>query len=329
MNDLISVVVPVYNVKDYLERCLNSLINQTYKNLEIILIDDGSTDGSYKICQRFAKIDKRIKLFKQENGGLSKARNKGISKATGKYIGFVDSDDVISVRMYENLYEAIAKTNSEIGFCDYVCFTNDVVFDEEFSFEEMNRVAALKNLMIDKNITSHAVDKLYLKSLFDDIRYPLGKKFEDIDTTYKLIMKAENIVYVPHALYGYYQRSNSITGVYSKETTKDFIQAINNRYKSLYNYNSGLNVYLNMNKVNSVLRYFLDISMFKKREVLKDKYFKEILYRELKEAKELFTKDVRKINTKKKNILFYLLMFNPFLFYCVMNLYFRINKKVF
>ena len=323
MNDLISVVVPVYNVENYLERCLSSLINQTYRNLEIILINDGSTDNSLSVCQDYAKKDKRIKIYSQKNGGLSSARNKGISLASGKYIGFVDSDDVISLKMYENLYKAMIENNSEIGLCDFVCFSDKPLFDEVFTYEKMDRIKALKNLMIDRNITSHAVDKLYLKSLFDNIKYPIGQKFEDISTTFKLFMKANNIVYVPHTLYGYYQRTGSITGSYSKSSTIDFINAVNNRYSELYNFDKKLNIYLDMNRVNSVLRYFLDIAMFRKKSVLKDLSFKKVLYTELEIARRLNTTDIRKINTKKKNILLHLLFFNSNIFYYVMNLYFR------
>lgn len=322
MNDLISVVVPVYNVENYLERCLSSLINQTYRNLEIILINDGSTDNSLSVCQDYAKKDKRIKIYSQKNGGLSSARNKGISLASGKYIGFVDSDDVISLKMYENLYKAMIENDSEIGLCDFVCFSEKPLFDDVFTYEKMNRIKALENLMIDRNITSHAVDKLYLKSLFDNTKYPIGQKFEDISTTFKLFMKANNIVYIPHALYGYYQRTGSITGSYSKSSTIDFINAVNNRYSELYNFDKKLNIYLDMNRVNSVLRYFLDIAMFRKKSVLKDLRFKKALYTELEIARRLNTTEIRKINTKKKNILLHLLFLNPNIFYYVMNLYF-------
>lgn len=323
MNDLISVVVPVYNVENYLERCLDSLVNQTYKNLEIILINDGSSDNSLSICQKYAEKDKRVKVYSQENSGLSSARNKGVSLASGKYIGFVDSDDVISLKMYENLYKVMIENDSEIGLCDFVCFSEKPLFDDVFTYEKMNRIKALENLMIDRNITSHAVDKLYLKSLFDNTKYPIGQKFEDISTTFKLFMKANNIVYIPHALYGYYQRTGSITGSYSKSSTIDFINAVNNRYSELYNFDKKLNIYLDMNRVNSVLRYFLDIAMFRKKSVLKDLRFKKALYTELEIARRLNTTEIRKINTKKKNILLHLLFFNSNIFYYVMNLYFR------
>ena len=118
-NELVSIIVPVYNVEQYLEKCVNSIINQSYKNLEIILVDDGATDNSGKICDELAKLDNRIKVYHKENGGLSDARNYGVERATGEYIGFVDSDDYIDPKMYEKLYEAIKKENVDVVECSF------------------------------------------------------------------------------------------------------------------------------------------------------------------------------------------------------------------
>lgn len=117
--DLISIIVPVYKVENYLSKCLDSMICQTYKNIEIILVDDGSPDNSGKICDDYAKKDSRIKVIHKENGGLSDARNAGLKIATGKYIGFVDSDDYISVEMYEKLYNQAKKEDADIACCNY------------------------------------------------------------------------------------------------------------------------------------------------------------------------------------------------------------------
>ena len=117
MNELISVIVPIYNVEKYLERCLDSIIKQTYKNLDIILVDDGSIDNSTKICDEYVKKDSRIKVIHKENGGLSDARNVGIDNSDGKYICFIDSDDYIELDMIENLYDGIVKNNANICCC--------------------------------------------------------------------------------------------------------------------------------------------------------------------------------------------------------------------
>ena len=169
MNDLISVIVPVYNVKNYLEKCLDSIINQTYKNLEIILINDGSTDESLDICYMYEKKDNRIKVYNQENHGLSYTRNRGIELARGKYIGFVDSDDVISPFMYEFLYKAINEYNSKISICDFVRFSDKPTFNETYESISLTKIDAIKELMIDKKIANHAVDKLYLRELFNEL----------------------------------------------------------------------------------------------------------------------------------------------------------------
>ena len=126
MNDLISIVMPVYNVEKYLEKAVNSVIKQTYKNLEIILVDDGSKDSSGVLCDELAKKDTRIKVIHQENAGLSAARNAGIKLATGKYIGFMDSDDLIAENMYETLYNALIKNGAKLAMCDYTPFSSEI-----------------------------------------------------------------------------------------------------------------------------------------------------------------------------------------------------------
>ena len=127
MKERISVVVPVYNVEQYLEKCVNSIINQTYKNLEIILVDDGATDKSGKLCDELAKLDNRIMAYHKKNGGLSDARNYGVERATGDYIGFVDGDDYIDAEMYEKLYEAIKKENVDVAECNLKIIYSDRV----------------------------------------------------------------------------------------------------------------------------------------------------------------------------------------------------------
>ena len=118
MNEKISIIVPVYNVEKYLKKCIDSIVNQTYKNLEIILVDDGATDRSGEICDELAKLDNRIKVYHKKNGGLSDARNYGVERATGSYVGFVDSDDYIDAEMYEKLYEAITKEAADVAECN-------------------------------------------------------------------------------------------------------------------------------------------------------------------------------------------------------------------
>lgn len=142
----ISVIVPVYNVEKYLDKCVQSILNQTYENIELVLIDDGSTDGSSKICDKYGKIDSRVKVIHKENGGLSSARNRGIDEAVGKFITFIDSDDYIHHQMLEILYEGIIKNKSDISICEYRRFDENETIEEEdydkevISFEKFTNI---------------------------------------------------------------------------------------------------------------------------------------------------------------------------------------------
>ena len=216
----ISVIVPVYNVEKFLPFCIESIINQTYKDLEIILIDDGSTDTSLAICNEYSKKDKRIKVIHQENHGLSHARNTGIENASCDYLSFIDADDIISPYFYEYLMNLMQKNNVDIVQCSVVKINQDDVANYHFSdtlnknFHFLDSVTALHNLH-DENLQTCMEsivtwNKLYKASLFDDIRFPVGKIHEDEFTTYKLLCKCDSIVYCDAILYGYVQRKSSI-----------------------------------------------------------------------------------------------------------------------
>ena len=208
MNELISVVVPIYNVEKYLPRCIDSIINQTYKNLEIILVNDGSKDRSLEICKNYMIRDFRIKIINKPNGGLSDARNAGIKQASGKYICFVDSDDFIKEKMIEDMLSALLNTNSDICVCDMeYLYDNDVVkFASGGEFKE-GSVLDNPDLMI---INNSACNKLYRLSLFNDWLFPVGKYYEDLATVPVLLYKANKICKVNEPYYVYYQRSGSI-----------------------------------------------------------------------------------------------------------------------
>lgn len=206
MNQLISVIVPVYNVKEFVEKCLDSLVWQSYKNLEIIVVDDGSTDGSGKICDEFAKKEKNVKVFHRKNGGLSDARNFGIKKASGEIIAFVDSDDFVDEEYIGVMYGKMVQKDVDVVVCGYnfVKPKKDVLSGKN---------AAIKLLTEHENIDIVAWNKLYRKSLFADneIWFPKGKKHEDTLTTYKVLSKARKVVYLDEVLYLYNERPGSIT----------------------------------------------------------------------------------------------------------------------
>lgn len=330
MDDLISIIVPVYNVEKYLPVCLDSIINQTYKNLEIILINDGSTDDSLKICKRYAKKDSRIIVSSQKNMGQSSARNRGIELSNGKYIGFVDADDIISINMYEFLYKSITEGSNQIAICDFFVYVNDEhtpAFGNNHKKANFGKMEILKELMLDKKITNHMMNKLFVRSLFDEIRFPVGQKYEDIAILYKLFLRCSKVSYNSVDLYAYRQRLGSTTGEYNKDTNLDFINTIKKRYDDLYDFDEELNNYLILNRCNMTLRYFLDIVRFKRKDVFKDKEYIRNLYEELNFSKVHY-KTIKKFNSFKKNVLLKLLYSNVYLFYYVVYIFEKVSGRV-
>lgn len=223
-NDLVSIVVPVYNVEKYLKKCIDSILNQTYKNLEIILVDDGSTDNSGKICDDYSSSDERIKVIHKQNGGLSDARNLGIDNSTGKYITFIDSDDYITNNYIEYLVTILEKNNADISICDYKIVHNEFGFIDKskeiiniYTYEE-----CIMKLLYGTHKLISACGKLYKKNLFKLIRYPKNQLFEDINTTYKTYFESKNIVVSNLKMYMYLVRNDSITT--SKFNTRNFDQ---------------------------------------------------------------------------------------------------------
>ena len=208
MTDLVSVIIPVYKVEDYIHKCVDSVVNQSYKNLEIILVDDGSPDNCPKICDEYAKKDKRIKVIHKKNGGLSDARNAGIDKCHGKYITFVDSDDWLPLDAIEWLHSIAEKTNSDIASGNLKeVFDRDERKDlaDDNHYDVLGREDALEALMYLHDLSNSASGKIYKKELFDNIKYPVGKHYEDLATTYKIFDEANNVVVSKRIVYYYYQ----------------------------------------------------------------------------------------------------------------------------
>ena len=220
----ISIIVPVYNVESYLRKCINSILNQTIENIEIILVNDGSKDRSGYICDEYKKKDGRIVVIHKENGGLSSARNAGLEIATGELIGFIDSDDWIEPDYYQILQDGIIKYNAEIS----VMHLMDVTQYEKIEFKtkrkeewvKFTRVNAMESFFANDFIGYSACNKLYRSSLFKGIRYPEGMLMEDKATTYKLIYKTNLVVVNSSRKYHYYLRTGSI--MQSKFNRKKF-----------------------------------------------------------------------------------------------------------
>lgn len=217
---LISVVVPVYNVSAYLDRCVESLVSQTYQNLQILLVDDGSTDDSGKKCDEWATKDTRIEVVHKENGGLSDTRNCGIDNATGEYITFVDSDDYISEKMIVCLYELLKENAAELSICEpeHIFKKSQCNFSKATKQLVFSKEQAITEMWYQSSFLPMACGKLYKKDLFDDVRFTVGRRFEDIDIMHELFWRCERIAYSDARLYGYVHRENSITtGAFSEK----------------------------------------------------------------------------------------------------------------
>ena len=219
---LISVIVPVYRVEKYLERCVKSILSQTYKNLEVILVDDGSPDQCPAICDACAEKDARVKVIHQENKGLSGARNAGIDAASGEYLAFVDSDDYVSPHFIEELYQLLQDTGCAIGQCRFSYVKGDGLVEEGDSAFCIYRGESLMEQLYgpEEKATCFVVawNKLYRAELFKEtgIRYPEGRIHEDEATTYRLFHGAKKLAFLDRVLYGYYtENGGSITSVFS------------------------------------------------------------------------------------------------------------------
>lgn len=208
---LISVIIPVYNVSNYLAQCLESVLGQTYTNLQIICVDDGSTDGSGEICDFYAKKDSRLQVIHQKNAGAGAARNTGLSIAEGDFIGFVDSDDYITPEMYHSLLDALTQTGSDIAACNTV----EVFLNRTVECDSNGELHCFSGMELLKRTAEHwkyyiMVNKLFRRELVQGIRFPEGNIIDDGFYTYQIIAKAKKVAWIERDLYYYRQRSSSV-----------------------------------------------------------------------------------------------------------------------
>ncbi len=226
-DSLISIIVPIYNSQEYLDRCIKSLLAQTHKKLEIILVDDGSTDNSSTICDSYAKLDSRILVLHKINEGQAAARNDALIVANGDYIGFVDSDDWIEDDMYSNLLENALKYNCDIS----ICGRNNVddsgnTIDRIFCMKEpvcYTKEQAIKNFLIWNNIDGSPCDKLFRRELIVNQRFPLGYICEDVPFVFKALLNSNGVVHCGLPLYNYFQRTGSTSHSTFSERTEGLI----------------------------------------------------------------------------------------------------------
>ncbi len=228
MEDLISVIVPIYKVEKYLNKCIDSIINQTYKNLEIILVDDGSPDNCPQMCDEYVKKDSRIKVIHKKNGGLSDARNRGLQIATGEYIYFIDSDDWIYSEALEKMLQALKENQADMCICQY--YTVDLNGSQKRSYPSQNNKVeifsqeeVLDLLLEDYKITNHIWRKLYKHSKIPNNIFPKNKNFEDIFVMHKLFMQCSKIVYIDDAYYYYRINNNGIVKTINVKNSMDHL----------------------------------------------------------------------------------------------------------
>lgn len=237
-NPLISVIIPVYNVEPYLQQCLDSAIGQTYENLEILIIDDGSTDGCGKICDEYAERDERIKVFHTDNRGLSAARNLGLDKATGEYISFIDSDDWFELNAIETVVYAAVESGADIVCFNYVREYKN--YSRVNSYRGQNELTCVGEEIIHEYCTGSSIgvvtwNKIYKKELFNNIRFPEGQLFEDIATTHRLLINSNIVVCLSNCLVHYRARENGISNGHRLKHIQDQWWFCIDRYDDIIN----------------------------------------------------------------------------------------------
>ena len=314
--ELISVIIPVYNVEKYIRFCLDSVINQTYKNLEIIIIDDGTKDLSGDIAEEYAAKDSRIKVIHKENGGLSDARNVGLDVATGKYIAFLDSDDVIAYDFYEYLYNLIKENDYDIAECEFYRIPSDDIENVQKILDEKNKEI---EVVVKEETSQDALcdfygrylnpyvnkvvvwNKLYKKDVYDGIRYPVGRFHEDEFTTFKILNKINKMITSTRKLHGYMQTSNSIMRRDIKQKQiEDNLEA----YEAAVNFfenNKFIQVKCMRRYLENCLELYMKVERGSEDELLKrDKY--NWIYETFKVHYEQYIEDIKKYTENEEEL---------------------------
>lgn len=302
MSELISIIVPVYNCEQFLHRCLDSICNQTYSNLQVILVNDGSVDNSESVCKKYIELDSRFELISIKNLGSSGARNIGLKNVKGKYISFIDSDDFVSSDYIELLYNNLINYSADISVCDNIYFENKISIDRctKNIIEIYESKKGVENILLKiyKNELAFIVPwgKLYKTNLFDGILFPEGKCFDDQATIYKTYLRSSKIVYSKVQAYYYYKNMNSISNTVYLKNPQDFFPIFEERLK-LFQKLSFKKAYK-----QTLIAYFYHLLNFCKNFNDKSKIFK------MKQiAKKIIIKNVS-IKTKIKLICF---LINP------------------
>lgn len=326
IRDLISVIVPVYNVEKYLNKCVECILNQTYQNLEILLINDGSTDNSGLLCDELAKKDTRIKVIHKKNEGLSATRNLGIEISRGEYIAFVDSDDYISNDFCETLLYAITQENSDISSIDlklvredgYNIVTSDDIRNSNFDSKLciFNKDEIVKEILLRQSFKNYVCTKLYRRDIFKHCKFKEGISYEDILFMYEASKVINKIAYINKNCYAYLKRENSITATCSEKNLNDFLDIIMYRYQDIKNNNTAeekYNIYALLESIISIsIKHVIAGSIYKSVEEKSNQIF-EIISSAI-DNKELELELLPLLNDSQKACL-YLILYNKKLFY--------------
>ena len=302
---LVSVIIPAYNIEDYIGRCLDSIISQTYKNLEIIVVDDGSRDYTGEILDNYAKKDRRIKVIHKENGGVSSARNKGIEVAEGDYIGFIDGDDLIEPEMYKILVDLLEEENADIAHCGYqMVFPDRVDYYHNTGKKKIQTTEeGLKDLLSGEMIEPGLVNKLYKKELIKNCRLDETVKInEDLLMNYQLFKLSQKSVYYDITPYSYMIRSSSATGANSLITKREDSLRVLNQIKDDC---------INNNLLPTIYKRYIYLLMAICRDDLKDRLYMEYQKKQRKKLKKELKTDIFKSCIPKK--LKYMSLFSCYL----------------
>ena len=304
---MISVIIPIYNVEKYLGKCLDSIIKQTYTNLEILLINDGSTDSSGTICDEYAKKDSRIRVIHQTNKGLSGARNKGLDEAKGDYIGFIDSDDIISPEFYKILHKNLVETDSDISLCNFHSFTdikeiNVNVNKNYFKSITYNGADFIESFRYKNDTVRYVIvcNKLYKKKIWNNLRFPVDVRIsEDEYVWYKCFYKSNRIIEIDLMLYYYFKRDDSITNrVYQEYSFKkeiSYIKALEERIEFCKSNN--LTKFLNntlIYKYKFLRKLYITTPQNKVPEFIRIEIYKNIKYIPYTKRLKIYLKDIFK-----------------------------------
>lgn len=294
--NLISIIIPIRDTRDYLEKCLDSVIHQTYSNLEIILVNDLDTEGTKEICEKYSSLDNRIKIINISSVEVGEARNIGIKQATGEYLGFVDSDDYIAEDMYEILLNTLRDNNADIADIGFAREENGEIEAKVFTgkIEVFDKESALEEILKDKKILSFMWNKLFKRKVWNNIWFDSQKVFEDIDIMYKLFENAEKVVSIDILKYIYVQRSTSIMHTPNSLFMLDRLNVVVDRYNHFKNkYNDKIQF---MNKY----AFAVNIIVIYRKIVLN--HFDDI-YNDFMKHYDLFLKVINEYETEIRKIL--------------------------